>query len=125
MIIQGHIHAGFRLICFYSMHDIHQTLNHLFCSVQNALDDKIWEDQVKMSVKNFSLKPAEFYLRGINKLPNKWQGLIQNNDEYNIDWNSLLYYSWIYILWKKQSIYDLTIYTLHINSTFKKQKKLQ
>ena len=32
-------------------------------------------------------KPAEFYLRGINKLSDKWQGVIQNNNEYTVDWN--------------------------------------
>ena len=35
---------------------------------------------VKMFVENIL---AEFYLRRINTLPNKWQ----NNGEYMIDWN--------------------------------------
>ncbi len=44
------------------------------------------EDQVKTFMENFlRLKPAEFYLRGINKLSDKWQEVIQNNGEYNID----------------------------------------
>ena len=46
------------------------------------------EDQVKMAVENFfSSKPTEFYLRGINKLLDKWQEAIQNNGEYTINWN--------------------------------------
>ena len=49
------------------------------------------EDQVKVFVENFlSLKPAEFYLRGINNLLDKWQEVIENNDEYIIDWNKFI-----------------------------------
>ena len=41
-----------------------------------------------MFVENFlRLKPAEFYLRRINMLLDKWQEVIQNNGEYTIDWN--------------------------------------
>ena len=37
------------------------------------------EDQVKTFVENFlSLKPAEFYLRGINKQADEWEEVIQN-----------------------------------------------
>ena len=40
-----------------------------------------------MSEENFlSSKPAEFYVRGINDLPDKWQEVIQNNGVYDIDW---------------------------------------
>ena len=35
----------------------------------------------------FTLKPAEFYLRGNENLPVKWQEVIKNNGEYAIDWN--------------------------------------
>ena len=45
---------------------------HFFYSLQNVLNDKRFsqEDQVKRFVENFlSSKPAEFYLIGINKLP--------------------------------------------------------
>ena len=34
-----------------------------------------------------SAKPAEFYLRGITKLPDEWLVGIQNNGQYAIDWN--------------------------------------
>ena len=34
-----------------------------------------------------SLKPAEFNLRGINKLLDKWQEVNEKNDDYDIDWN--------------------------------------
>ena len=37
-----------------------------------------------------STKPAEFYLRGINTLLYKLQEVIQNNGEYNIDWNQFI-----------------------------------
>ena len=37
--------------------------------------------------KSLSLKQAEFDLGGINKLHDKWQKSIQNNDEYTIDLN--------------------------------------
>ena len=44
------------------------------------------DNQVKTLIVNlFSLNPGEFYLRGINKLQDKWQEVIQNYGEYNID----------------------------------------
>ena len=37
-------------------------------------------------MENFlRLKPAEFYLKGINELLDKWQEVIQNNVEHTID----------------------------------------
>ena len=35
-------------------------------------------------------KTIEFYLRGINKLPDIWQEIIQNNSEYTIDGNEFV-----------------------------------
>ena len=61
---------------------------YLFHSLQNAVNDKIFsqEDLVKMFVENFlGSKPAEFYWRRINKLPDKLQELIQNNGKYTND----------------------------------------
>ena len=46
----------------------------VFHFFQNSLNDKTFsqEDQMKTFLENFlSLKPAEIYLRGINKLPDK------------------------------------------------------
>ena len=63
---------------------------HIFHSQQNALNDKEFsqEHQVKTLVENLlSLKPAEFNLRWINKLLDKWQKVVQNNGEYTSDWN--------------------------------------
>ena len=38
--------------------------------------------------ENFlSLKPGEFYLSGIKKLPDKWSEVIQNNQEYTMEGN--------------------------------------
>ena len=67
---------------FYPIHHIHQTFHHLFPSLRNVLNNKKFsqEDQVKKFVGNYlSRKPAEFYLREINKLLDKWQELILNN----------------------------------------------
>ena len=60
----------------------------IFFLLYNALNDnKFSEDQVKMFVENLlSLKPGEFYLREINKLPDKWPEVIQNNGRYTIYW---------------------------------------
>ena len=46
----------------------------------------ISQDLVKILVENF-LKPGEFYLIEINKLPDKWQEVMENNSEYTNDWN--------------------------------------
>ena len=47
----------------------------------------------KTFVENFlRLKPVEFYLRGIYKQLDKFQEIIQNNDEYTIDWNCQIIY---------------------------------
>ena len=44
-----------------------------------------------MFVENiFNSKPAKFYLRGINKLPDNWQEVIQNNGGCTIDWNQFV-----------------------------------
>ena len=61
---------------------------HLFHYLQNAMNDKQFfqEDQAIIFVENFlSSKPNEFYLRGINRQPDKWQKVIQNNGKYTID----------------------------------------
>ena len=66
---------------------------HHFYFLQNILNDKWFsqEDQVKMIVENFLCrKSAEFYSRGISKLPDKCQEVIHNNGEYTND--SLLNY---------------------------------
>ena len=40
--------------------------------------------------KFLSSKPAEFYLRGINKLADKGQVLVENNGEYTIYCNQFI-----------------------------------
>ena len=56
---------------------------HLFPSLHNRFSIV---DQVKTIVKIFlSSKAAEFYLRGINELPDDIQEMIQNNGEYITD----------------------------------------
>ena len=61
---------------------------HLLRSLHNVANNKIFsqEDLVKMSEENlFCLKQNDFYLKGINKLPDKCQVVIENNDEFTID----------------------------------------
>ena len=108
MIMQGQIHQesfkkkNIRFQQLYSTHppyslELTPRHFHLFCSLQNALNNKkcSWEDQVKIFEKNLlNSKPADFYLRGINRLPDKWQEVIENNgDILFIEINSLLNYS--------------------------------
>ena len=89
---------------------IYQALSdfHLFCSLQNVLNDiKFSQDQVKMRVeKIWSLKTVQFYSRRINKLLDKSQQLIQNNSKYTllIEIHSLFIYSWINHIFQKQKL---------------------
>ena len=62
----------------------------LFLFQQNAQNDKKFsqEDQMKIFVENIlSLRPAVFYLSGINKVLDKWQKVIENFGKYTIDWD--------------------------------------
>ena len=61
---------------------------HPFHSLQNDLNDQKFsqENQVKTFVENLlSWKTIEFYLSGINKLPDEWQEVIKNDGKYTID----------------------------------------
>ena len=63
---------------------------NLLRSLQNSLNEKKFsqEDQMKTFVENLlSLKTSWIYLRWINALHDEWLAVIQNNDEYTIDWN--------------------------------------
>ena len=65
--------------------DLAPTYYHLFRSVQNSLTGNNFSDdnQVREFVENlFASKPTEFYVKGIEDLPNKW---IANNGECVID----------------------------------------
>ena len=59
---------------------------HLFCSQQNALNDKTFsqEEQVKIYGKLLKLKTSWILLE---RKPDKWQEVIQNNSKYTIGWN--------------------------------------
>ena len=77
-------------VLFLSQYSLDFALSdfYLFRSLQNSLNDTntSQEDQMKMFVENLlSSKASEFYLRGRNKLTDKWQEVIQNNGEYTID----------------------------------------
>lgn len=50
---------------------------------------------MKSRFKNFSKniftsKPVVFYWKGIEEMPDDWQEVIPNNDEYIIQWNLIL-----------------------------------
>ena len=38
----------------------------------------------------FTLKPAEFYAKGIKELPDKWQQVIANDGKYIIDYGTIV-----------------------------------
>lgn len=68
--------------------DIAPSDYHLFRSVQHFLKDKIFESTREVEAalwEFFSSKPEEFYLRGIELLPERWQTIIGNNGEYIVD----------------------------------------
>ena len=68
--------------------DLAPSDNHLFRSLQNSLMETNFsnEDQVRVFDANlFTSKPAEFYAKGIEELPDKWQQVIANDGEYIID----------------------------------------
>lgn len=61
---------------------------HLFRSLQNSLDGKTFndDDAVKSHlVQFFADKNQKFYERGIMKLPERWQMVIEQNGKYIID----------------------------------------
>ena len=71
---------------------LYRVIFPLFLSLKNVLNDKI--TFLRGSSKNVWGKLLEvdtdFYFRGINKLPGKWQEVIKNNSEYTFDWNQLV-----------------------------------
>ena len=69
---------------------------------------------MKLFVENFlSSKPAEFYWRRINKLPDKCLEEIEDNAEYNLHWKFLfgLFMNKLYLT-KMEIIYDLSQYNI-------------
>lgn len=61
---------------------------HLFRSLQNSLDGKTFndDDAVKSHlIQFFADKDQKFYERGIMKLPERWQKVIEQNGKYIID----------------------------------------
>jgi len=60
---------------------------HLFCSLQNCLNDKTFasEDLIKQHLEFLAEKDGKFYECGIMKLPGKWQKVIEQNGQYIID----------------------------------------
>ena len=54
-------------------------------SLQNAPNDKNPKRSEENVYQKRSTKPAEIYLRGIRKLPDKLEEMIQNKGEYTVD----------------------------------------
>ncbi|XP_043258954.1 histone-lysine N-methyltransferase SETMAR-like [Colletes gigas] len=68
--------------------DLAPTDYHHFCSLQNFLNGKTSnsEEQVRQAVENFfQSKPTIFYEEGIDKLPGRWEKVIDNSGEYIIN----------------------------------------
>ncbi|CAK9820139.1 Histone-lysine N-methyltransferase SETMAR [Anthophora quadrimaculata] len=68
--------------------DLAPTDYHLFCSLQNFLNGKTVnsEEQVRQAVENFfQYKSTTFYKKGIDKLPGRWEKVIDNSGEYIIN----------------------------------------
>ena len=65
------------------------------------------EDQVQEFVKNFfTSKPEEFYTKGIEELPDKWQQVIANDGKYMIDYGTIV----IFLLKNKINIWKRKIF---------------
>lgn len=61
---------------------------HLFRSLQNSLNGKTFtndDDLKSYLVQFFADKDQKFYERGIMKLPERWQKVIEQNGKYIID----------------------------------------
>ena len=69
-----------------------QTINsdvyYLFRSLQNSLNGETFNDDEAVEsrlVQFFADKDQKFYKRGIMKLPERWQKVIEQNGKYIID----------------------------------------
>lgn len=65
--------------------DIAPTDYHLFNSLSSAMTDIEFENEAELDLwihDFFSSKPHEFYSDGIQKLPEKWQKVIENDGDY-------------------------------------------
>ena len=84
---------GFRLVCSTSFTILTRPCVKWFSSYSFSTKFSEWQSFLK-KIRwkclwgNFlGLQATEFYLRGINKLPDKWKEMIQNNGKYTINWN--------------------------------------
>ena len=68
--------------------DLSPTDYHLFLSLRNYLCNKHYEDfdELKSDLTAFfESKPASFYRRGIEQLPERWANVVENNGDYIAD----------------------------------------
>lgn len=75
-------------------------LHSLQNTLQNMVENVLKNSGINVCEKNFFvLRPAEFYLEGIKKLPHKWQEVIQSNGNYT-DNRKIVNFSWVKIFSK-------------------------
>ena len=75
---------------FFLIHLIAPSDYHLFRSLQNFLNEKVFNDfdEIKSGIEEFiKSKPPEFFRNGIEKLVTKWQQVIDNDRQYLINYN--------------------------------------
>jgi hypothetical protein len=66
---------------------------HLFRSLSNNLRGVSFNTDAELQnwlSEFFTAKPADFFKRGIENLPERWEAVVNNGGEYKIDW--LCYY---------------------------------
>jgi hypothetical protein len=61
---------------------------HLFRSLSNRLSGVPFNNDVELQnwLDVFTAKPADFFKRGIENLPERWEAVVNNGEEYIIDW---------------------------------------
>jgi histone-lysine N-methyltransferase SETMAR len=60
---------------------------HLFCSLFNNLRVSFNNNaELQNRLDDFMAKPADFFKRGIENLPERWEAVVNNAREYIIDY---------------------------------------
>jgi histone-lysine N-methyltransferase SETMAR len=68
--------------------DMAPTDYHLFLSLSNHLEGKVFDEQKSLETDLqhfFDSKPASFYCDGIHKLPTRWQYILNHDGDYYND----------------------------------------
>ena len=77
-------------------------------------------------VQFFADKDQEFYERGITKLPERWQKIIEQNGKYIIDYSSFLVFKNVFNLYEKMDNYfwDNPINVIYVLQTIIKPTRI-